>query len=185
MIHLVGIGGGGCNVLEYALKQNFKAEYTFITSPIRKHLPSDVKFIEFASPNNYFFDFSWINRNIEIPESIRSIIKAKQKTIYTAGLRGFTGSLLVRAIIQKLLNDYKANISLHHFVLSTPFKNEGSRSIINALAIAKQISNYPNINLYSIEDLRSSSGDITISEAFLKADELAFSKIQQIANEKK
>jgi len=183
MIHLVGIGGGGCNVLEYALKQNFKASYTFISSPIRKHLPSEVKFIEYVSPENYFFDSSWIDMNIEIPESIQNIIKSRRKTIYIAGLRGYTGSLLVKSIVKELLSVNMDNAEFHHFILSLPFRNEGSMSTDNALKVAKQISKYPNMNLYKLEDIRSSCVDLTIADAFLKADELAFSKIKEIVNE--
>lgn len=182
MVHLVGIGGGGCNVLEYALKLNFKAEYTFISSPIRKYLPSEVKFIEYVSPENYFLDSTWIERNIEIPESIQTIIKSRRKTIYIAGLRGYTGSLLVKAIVKKLLSDNLYNTDYHHFILSLPFNNEGSMGTNNALKVARQILKYPNMNLYKLEDIRSSCVDLTIADAFLKADELAYSKIQNISN---
>jgi hypothetical protein len=45
-IHFVGLGGAGCNIVEYAIQNNPEAKFTFINQGTTRKIPKNVNYID-------------------------------------------------------------------------------------------------------------------------------------------
>lgn len=172
MVHLVGLGGGGCNVLEFAIKQNFQAVYTFVSSPKREIQLDFCEFIEFSSPQFYFANPCWYKSSINLPEQLIQKLLEHNNNIIVCCAGSYTGSMLVKAISGY---NWPNNINFSYFV-GTPFNFEGNKKpIINDLKISLKGLNVKYIPLQQIVKTEGSS--IHVEKAFQKADHLMFSII--------
>ncbi len=182
MVHLVGLGGGGCNVLEYAMTKGFKAAYTFVTSPVRPNKTWDIEFIEWHSPDNYFQNSEWYKDEIEIPERLRIRLMKYKHSIIVSSLGGYTGTLLVKAILkhtwlEKLHFDY---------VLGIPFRFEGQKRNETVKYFKSTFKNIQNIKYVPFQQIAELHNNITLNQAFTIADSMVFSEIstEPMDNEK-
>jgi cell division GTPase FtsZ len=140
LIHIIGLGGGGSNAMEYIHRKGVQAKYTYITDRQRLYLPKEIDFIQFRPPlknkiqfPKEFAGFSDVNQEIILPEGIRSLFFENQKYILLSGLGGNTGTLLIHKLsywLEISRKDFAIIVSLpYHFegierpVLATTLKN--------------------------------------------------------------
>ncbi len=176
-IHFVGLGGGGCNALEYIYRKGIKALYTCVTSPERQHLPSDINFILFDSPEKYFLSKNWYCEKLILPTEIEAVFKDNCYYYMLVGLGGYTGTML----INKLYPYLKARDKEFTIICSYPFRFEGKKRMEIANTKTKDIQNSVYFMSFKLEDLREMYGDMTLKEAFKKADEQYYKNFTQIS----
>ena len=169
-LHIIGLGGGGCNALEYYYKQGVQAKFTCISEPRRPHLDSKISFIEYAQPKPFYYEDDWSNIELTIPSEVKSVFDADEHFIILLGLGGVSGTLLGKSLFHYLLIKNKS----FDFICSYPFRNEGSKRVIQAKSAFKEFDKYGQFNAFRMENLRNESEDLTISEAFRKADEHSY-----------
>ena len=127
-IHFIGLGGAGCNALEYIYRQGIKANYTSITYPERPHLPPDVHFNAYARISKWhlFEAGTLFNENC--------------RYILLAGLGGDTGSYLVEELTPLLWVQNKEFLIL----CSSPFSFEGNQRRIIAAGVKTKFQSMSN-----------------------------------------
>jgi len=177
-IHIIGLGSAGCNIIEYVFKKRFDANYTYVTTPDRTHFLNGINKVTFNRPKEYRNNKNWINDKDVLTENIKSIFQKDEYYIIVTGLRGYTGSLLMRDLNKFLLKQNK----LFTAIASTPFKFEGKMFMENANKIVEDIRNNPDFILIDLEIVRKIYGNITIIEAYEKANHLFYKKIIEIYN---
>lgn len=129
-IHFVGLGGAGCNTVEYAMTKKSNAQFTFINQKTNRDIPENVNFIDLSNfkSNPYYSGFAMSPEEFYEMDEVVNVFEAKD-TVYIlfAGLGGVTGSKLCFPILHHLRRVKK----LHYLSACLPFNFEGNaRSVI-------------------------------------------------------
>ncbi len=185
-IHFVGLGGEGCNSLEYIFSRGIKAHYTCITTPVRQNLSKDISFVhynvddylkneinlsnhinhKYPGIQKYLKD-DWENDEIKLTNEIKNIFSSKQKYILLAGLGGYTGTKLCLSLF-----DYLTRLNKDFHIIGTyPFTFEGKKLNNYATRCAEQLSRSGRFSGLHLEDLRKKYGNVLLREAFQLANE--------------
>ena len=152
--HFIGLGGAGCNALEYIYRQGIKAKYTCISYPERPELPPDIRFIKCTRQiKRHLFETG-------------SLFKEDSKYILLAGLGGDTGSNLLVELASILWVRNKEFILL----CSLPFSFEGAQRRVIAGNIKTRFKSMDNFICFDLEEMRQIWGNVTLKVAFEKAD---------------
>ncbi len=102
-----------------------------------------------------------------IPGPVRQVFSHDHKYVLLAGLGGFTGTSLAVQLTPWLKETNKEFIT----ICSLPFHFEGLKRRSYAENAMEKLQAIPNFSHYRLETLRRKYGDITIKDAFEKADE--------------
>jgi cell division GTPase FtsZ len=168
-IHIIGLGGAGCNALELIYKKGIKATYTCISSPVRHYLPNEIKFIYFESPEMIYAVNSGMK--IHLPDEIKNIfIKANQYLLLT-GLGGYAGSSLIKPIIDKLIQEQKK----FNAICSLPFNFEGPMRKSISEQVVLEYKHLNNFRYFESEMFRNDLTCKSVADAFRKVDEQFYS----------
>jgi cell division GTPase FtsZ len=155
--HFIGLGGAGCNALEFIHQQGVAAEFTCISDRKNLHLPENFRFIPFIR-----------DRKRDVFDGSKLFFARNCRYILLAGLGGNTGSYLVEELTQQLLGQ---NIQFLT-ICSHPFALEGKQRSMTAERIIARFSSTTNFICFDLNLLiRGWGGDLTISSAFEKADQ--------------
>lgn len=139
LIHVIGLGGAGSNILEqfYKIQPTFK--FTMVTNPIRKSIAESVKFI------HYIHHFPFFNELVEedniLPEELIERIGNHEHLILLTGLGGATGTLLTDQLIQFCIN---SNISFQ-VGCSWPLSFEGPKRFKLAKEFEFKYEDFQNV----------------------------------------
>ena len=171
-LHIVGLGGGGCNALEFIHRQGFQAKYTCVTHPERPHLAGDIDFIRHIPPcwlksEERSIFLSDRTQKMEMPSRVRRLFSNDHYFILLAGLGGFTGTKMVEELTLYLDEHNRDFLA----ICSRPFAFEGSIMIDFAEPTRTRLQHIPGFKCFELEKLRSVYGDLKISELFARADE--------------
>lgn len=105
--HFIGMGGGGSNILQTLNKEMPSGKFTMVSDPIREFLPDSIEFIHFVKPivkptmrifQNDVED-SEMYRNLKLPSALLNRIDKDQHVILISSLGGYTGTILLDALI--------------------------------------------------------------------------------------
>jgi len=161
--HFVGLGGGGCNVVEGIHAKGVQGRFTCITHPERPHLPKQIQFLKFPSLGELERrsprGVPDMTRTFQLSDQIREVFSEGDTYILFAGLGGYTGTKIVEQLIPWLLKDH------HEFAVycSIPFAFEGERRTI-AVRLADQFHSLPNFHYFDLESVREKYFDFTVTE---------------------
>lgn len=175
LIKVFGVGGGGCNAVNHMFRQGIR-EVDFIVantdyqalsdSPVKVKVQLGKKLTEGRGAGNQ--PERGKQSAIEDLDEIRRLLSAGTKMLFvTAGMGGGTGTGAAPIIAQlaRELNILTVGI------VSLPFRFEGQKRMNQALngieALKEQVDSLLIINN---EKLREIYGDLTLSDAFIKAD---------------
>lgn len=167
-IKIIGIGGGGSNIVEY-LSTTYSDNYdALIINSDKKALESKKvdKKILLQKDNNYGCGSNIVCGYTLITSDVISKIKyfmVRNKEIYIfVTLGGGCGTGSLKAIAQEFKNtNYQLN-----FILTTPFKWEGTKKNERANEVVKVLKNdFKNIYIYSNDDLLT-YGNLGINDCF-------------------
>lgn len=173
-LHFIGVGGAGCNMIEQLYQRGTTGKFTCITQPQRPYLPQDIRFIEFVSPGEPVYhkgELMYRNTNweadLKIPDSVLQLFHPNEKYVLFSGLGGYTGTKLTVALSLLLKEQNIPAIT----VCSLPFEFEGNRRAAKAQEAIDQLKHLSSFHYFPLENIRERYGNLTINEAFVKANE--------------
>ncbi|MDZ4668375.1 MAG: hypothetical protein SGJ00_10880 [bacterium] len=167
--HIIGLGGAGCNILEYVHANGVEAKYTCISRPARPNLPSDIEFIEYHPPiiathftNKEICIPTDMSGKLIIPDQVWRIFEADEKFVLYAGLGGFTGTFFMEQLVPWL----QANKKDFQAICSIPFSFERQSSKPYVNRVMKAIKPYPNFSYFELDDFIVKKGGATLTKFF-------------------
>jgi cell division protein FtsZ len=177
IIKVIGVGGGGGNAVNHMFKQGIKDvdfcvcntdAQVLQNSPVSIKIQLGKSLTEGRGAGNK----PEIGRQaaIENIDDVNEILSNNTKMIFiTAGMGGGTGTGAA-PIIAKAAKEL--NI-LTVAIVTIPFRNEGQRRINQALEGIAEIEKYvDSLLVINNEKIREIYGDLKVSEAFAKADDI-------------
>ena len=165
-IHFIGLGGAGCNMLEYIQKQGIVARYTCITNPVRNNLSSEINVLKFDSPRNYTLIENWHKQDLKLPMSIKMLLHSNSHYVILSGLGGYTGTMLTKSIMKHLKKQEKDVMT----ICCLPFKFETSRNNI-ANDISKDLIKQYKVSFIDLNVASKGYGHISLKQFFDKVNE--------------
>lgn len=167
-IKLIGLGGGGSNIVEY-LSSTYPMKYdALIINSDKKALETknvDKKILlqkdnTYGCGSNIVCGYTLVTS--DVIAQIKYFIERNEDIYIFVTLGGGCGTGSLKAIAQEFKDSYyKLN-----FILITPFKWEGIKKSERANEIIKEIKNdFQNVYIYSNDELLS-FGDLGINECF-------------------
>ena len=112
-------------------------------------------------------NFSGLLPGNSIPETVRQVFIHDHKYVLLAGLGGFTGTSLAVQLTHWLKETNREFIT----ICSLPFHFEGQNRSSYAEDAMEKLQAIPNFKHYRLETLRRKYGNMTIKDAFEKANE--------------
>lgn len=187
-IKLIGIGGGGSNIVEY-LSNTYPLQYdVLIINSDKKALETknvDKKILLqkdniYGCGSNIVCGYNLITS--DVISQVKYFIEKNKDIFIFVTLGGGCGTGSLKAISEELKNsNYRLN-----FILITPFKWEGIKKSERANEVIKKIKNdFQNVYIYSNNELLS-FGNLGINECF-KIQNEKFNKfiIERLSDQKK
>ncbi len=174
--HFIGIGSAGSKMIEFIQQKGIKSKYSIINDEKIPNTEFETNFIEFIPKgeilhrNGEEIRISDMTAKFEIPQKVFEILNSNEKYILFAGLGGYTGTFVTEEIATSL-NKNKKDFSI---ICSIPFRFEGQRRMQYANELKQKIQNNFDCHFLELEQLRTKYGDMSIKDAFEKADEELF-----------
>ena len=182
IIKVIGVGGGGCNAVDYMYQQNIQG-CTFIVCNTDAQALNDCKVpikIQLgtglgAGCNPTEGRNAALNSQDEIAEKV--IDNGTEMLFITAGMGGGTGTGAAPVIAAMA----KQKGILTVGVVTIPFKNEGGEAMSKAIdGINELEKNVDSLLIINNEKLYDFYGDMLIHDAFPKADEVLATAVRGI-----
>ncbi len=177
IIKVIGVGGGGGNAVNHMYRQGIKDVdfcvcntdlQALANSPVPVRIQLGKSLTEGRGAGNK----PEIGKQaaIENIDDIREVLAGNTKMVFiTAGMGGGTGTGAA-PIIAKAAKDMKI---LTVAIVTIPFRNEGQRQINQALEGIAEIEKYvDSLLVINNEKIREIYGNLRVSEAFSKADDI-------------
>ena len=182
LIKVIGVGGGGCNAVDYMYRQNIQG-CTFIVCntdaqalndcevPIKIQLGTGLG----AGCNPTEGRNAALNSQDEIAAKV--IDNGTEMLFITAGMGGGTGTGAAPVIAAMA----KKKGILTVGVVTIPFRNEGGEAMSKAIdGISELEKNVDSLLIINNEKLYEFYGDMLIQDAFPKADEVLATAVRGI-----
>ena len=182
IIKVIGVGGGGCNAVNYMYRKNIDGcSFVVCNTDAMALSTSDVPVkIQMGAGLGAGTDpVSGRNAALESQDEIaEKVLDNGTKMLFlTAGLGGGTGTG-ASPVIAKMAKDRGI---LTVAVVTLPFKNEGNEAQIKAVDGIRELEkNVDSLLIINNEKLYEYYGDTLIQDAFPKADEVLATAVQGI-----
>ena len=183
IIKVIGVGGGGCNAVNYMYKQNIQGCSFIVCNTDAQALQSSEVPVKIQMGQNGLGagtdPTAGRNAALESQDEIsRKVLESGTKMLFiTAGMGGGTGTG-ASPVIAKMAKDRGI---LTVAVVTIPFKNEGNESQSKAVdGIHELEKNVDALLIINNEKLYQFFGDTLIQEAFPKADEVLATAVRGI-----
>ena len=183
IIKVIGVGGGGCNAVNYMYKQNIQGCSFIVCNTDAQALASSEVPVKIQMGQNGLGAGTdpTAGRNAALEsqdEIVRKVLDCGTKMLFiTAGMGGGTGTG-ASPVIAKMAKDRGI---LTVAVVTIPFKNEGNESQSKAVdGIHELEKNVDALLIINNEKLYQFFGDTLIQEAFPKADEVLATAVRGI-----
>ena len=126
--HFIGLGGCGCNVLQFFHKKGLVGKYTGITDLGERILYPGINYISFTPPRYDPFNlsnprvlFPDMRQKLVMPEEIKDLFRENHRYVLIAGLGGYTGTKMVEELTHWLDDVGRVFVT----ICSLPFYFEG------------------------------------------------------------
>ncbi|MFT3740255.1 MAG: cell division protein FtsZ [Breznakibacter sp.] len=186
IIKVIGVGGGGSNAVNYMFNQGIK-DVSFVVcntdaqALINSPIPTKVQLGESLTEGRGAGSKPEIGRQsaIENINDVMQVLQSNTKMVFiTAGMGGGTGTGAA-PIIAKAAKDMGI---LTVGIVTVPFRFEGKVRITQALeGIAEMEKSVDSLLVINNEKLREMYGDLKLSNAFGKADNVLTTAAKGIA----
>ncbi len=177
IIKVLGVGGGGSNAVNHMFKQGIKDVDFIICNTDSQALanspvPIKIRLGESLTEGRGAGNKPEIGRQAAI-ENINNVTEAlsgNTKMVFiTAGMGGGTGTGAAPVIAKAAKEMGVLTVA----IVTIPFRNEGQRRVNQALeGIAEIEKHVDSLLVINNEKIRSIYGDLRVSEAFSKADDI-------------
>ena len=183
IIKVIGVGGGGCNAVNYMYRQNIQGCSFIVCNTDAQALQTSEVPVKIQMGQNGLGagtdPTAGRNAALEAQDEIaRKVLDCGTKMLFiTAGMGGGTGTG-ASPVIAKMAKDRGI---LTVAVVTIPFKNEGNESQSKAVdGIHELEKNVDSLLIINNEKLYQFFGDTLIQEAFPKADEVLATAVKGI-----
>ena len=183
IIKVVGVGGGGCNAVNYMYRQNIQGCSFIVCNTDAQALQSSEVPVKIQMGQNGLGagtdPTAGRNAALESQEEISAKVLGDntQMLFITAGMGGGTGTGAT-PVIAKMAKD-KGILTVA--VVTIPFQNEGDKALSRALeGIHELEKNVDSLIIINNERLYDYYGDQLIHDAFPKADEVLATAVRGI-----
>ena len=183
IIKVIGVGGGGCNAVNYMYRQNIQGCSFIVCNTDAQALASSEVPVKIQMGQNGLGagtdPTAGRNAALESQDEIAAkVMDCGTKMLFiTAGMGGGTGTG-ASPVIAKMAKDRGI---LTVAVVTIPFKNEGNESQSKAVdGIHELEKNVDSLLIINNEKLYQFFGDTLIQEAFPKADEVLATAVRGI-----
>jgi cell division protein FtsZ len=177
IIKVIGVGGGGGNAVNHMYRQGIKdVDFCVCNTDLQalanSPVPVKIQLGKSLTEGRGAGNKPEIGKQaaIENLDDIKDVLSGNTKMVFiTAGMGGGTGTGAA-PIIAKAAKDF--NI-LTVAIVTIPFRNEGQRQINQALDGIAEIEKYvDSLLVINNEKIREIYGNLRVSEAFAKADDI-------------
>lgn len=174
-LHFVGVGDGGCKMIEYLLSKGEQIGYTAINSNYKGYFFATNKQVVFELPidayNGRNMNLTTLQSQKGLPKNIANVFTDKSRHyVVFIGLGGYTGSYLSKEVI----SHFEAKNLRHNCIISLPFTHEGLIKRKNAEMIKSSLSNCKNIAFVDFNLIRENQGNFKMVDAFEIANKYQF-----------
>ena len=183
IIKVIGVGGGGCNAVNYMYRQNIQGCSFIVCNTDAQALQTSEVPVKIQMGQNGLGagtdPTAGRNAALESQDEIaRKVLDCGTQMLFiTAGMGGGTGTG-ASPVIAKMAKDRGI---LTVAVVTIPFKNEGNESQSKAVdGIHELEKNVDSLLIINNEKLYQFFGDTLIQEAFPKADEVLATAVKGI-----
>ena len=183
MIKVIGIGGGGCNAVNYMYRQKVQGCSFIVCNTDRQALDESPVPVKVHIGRNALGagtdPVKGRNAAIEAEELIKKVVlgEGTQMLFITAGMGGGTGTGAAPQIAKYAKDKGILTVA----VVTIPFENEGSMAMSRAIdGIHELVKNVDSLLIINNEKLYDFFGDHLIQDAFPKADEVLATAVQGI-----
>ncbi|MBR6306315.1 MAG: cell division protein FtsZ [Bacteroidales bacterium] len=183
IIKVIGVGGGGCNAVNYMYRQNIKGCSFVVCNTDAQALQTSEVPVKIQMGTNGLGagtdPTAGRNAALESQDEIaRKVLDCNTQMLFiTAGMGGGTGTG-ASPVIAKMAKE-KGILTVA--VVTIPFKNEGNESQSKAVdGIHELEKNVDSLLIINNEKLYQFFGDTLIQEAFPKADEVLATAVRGI-----
>lgn len=172
--HFIGLGGAGCNMLEFFHQKGLKGNYTCITDPERKQLPKDIQFIHYCSPRDEKMRGILADMTVPLilPEEVKAVFSENRNYVLLAGLGSYTGTYMTEELAVWLQENNKDFMS----ICCMPFRFEDDLRKSHAERVENRFQHLPNFRFYELEAIREKHGN----ESFQTGIEIAHNEIYEL-----
>ncbi|MDR1273842.1 MAG: cell division protein FtsZ [Odoribacteraceae bacterium] len=185
-IKVFGVGGGGCNAVNYMCRQGIRGVEFVVcntdiqvlrTSPVRNRIQIGKMLTEGRGAGSH--PERGRESAIESIDYTRSVLERNTKMVFiTAGMGGGTGTGAA-PVIAELAKELGI---LTIAIVTIPFNFEGKRRVEQALAGIEKLSQHvDSLLIICNEKLRDMYGNLKLSKAFAKADDVLAVAARSIA----
>jgi cell division protein FtsZ len=177
-LHIIALGGAGCNFLRFIYNHGVNAKYTAVSSE-SGNIPKDstIEFIHFAPPQKEvmidrgtFVDKLVsidMNNRLQMPDAIYKHLESDDKFIIISGLGGYISSFFTEDTANYLSKNGKTFL----IICTLPFSFEGERTRY-AEDTRKKLSSFDNFKYIENNSLKEKYGNVGFKASFQKIDEL-------------
>ncbi len=175
LIKVIGVGGGGCNAVNHMYIQGIRqvdfvvanTDYQALAnSPVAHKIQLGKKLTEGRGAGNQP-EQGKLSAIEEKQELVQFLSNGTKMVFITAGMGGGTGTGAA-PVIAEIARELGV---LCVGIVSLPFRFEGQKRFNQALAGIEQIKEYvDSLLIIKNEKLREIYGDLTLTDAFIKAD---------------
>ena len=183
MIKVIGVGGGGCNAVNYMFRENVEGCSFMVCNTDRQALEESPVPIKIHIGRNALGagtdPTKGRNAALEAQEQIEKVVlnEGTQMLFITAGMGGGTGTGAAPQIA-KMAKD-KGILTVA--VVTIPFENEGDMALSRAIdGIHELVKNVDSLLIINNEKLYDYFGGLLIHDAFPKADEVLATAVRGI-----
>ena len=183
MIKVIGVGGGGCNAVNYMYRENVEGCSFMVCNTDRQALEESPVPIKIHIGRNALGagtdPTKGRNAALEAQEQIEKVVlnEGTQMLFITAGMGGGTGTGAAPQIA-KMAKD-KGILTVA--VVTIPFENEGDMALSRAIdGIHELVKNVDSLLIINNEKLYEFFGGLLIHDAFPKADEVLATAVRGI-----
>ena len=183
MIKVIGVGGGGCNAVNYMFRENVEGCSFIVCNTDRQALEESPVPVKIHIGRNALGagtdPTKGRNAALEAQDQIEKVVlnEGTQMLFITAGMGGGTGTGAAPQIA-KMAKD-KGILTVA--VVTIPFENEGDMALSRAIdGIHELVKNVDSLLIINNEKLYDFFGGHLIQDAFPKADEVLATAVRGI-----
>jgi cell division protein FtsZ len=186
IIKVIGVGGGGSNAVNHMLREgiagvDFVICNTDSQALENSNVPFKIQLGKSLTEGRGAGNKPEMGREsaIESIEDIREVLNEKTKMVFvTAGMGGGTGTGAAPIIAEEARELGMLTVG----IVTIPFRFEGARRINQALEGIQELEKHVDaLLIINNEKLRSMYGDLKLSDAFSKADDVLSIAAKSIA----
>lgn len=174
--HFIGLGGAGCNILEYFFKNDLEGKYTFITEQERPYLSPSIHFIPFYAPaiSHIKSDGSIVklkadlSEELILPAEVEHLLNKDDFYVIVAGIGGYTGTMFSEQLTQVLREKGRDFMGLFCFPF---FFQSEIRKDPKVVAVMQQLKALPESYCFDLGLETKSNRGLSLTKYFDKVND--------------